>query len=1179
MNKRFIYLLLMFLTISAQPIHAASVDIYGEDTYYGLGQYLNYYIDKSGQHNIDDIVNNGPDIHWQQSQVDTPNLGFGTDVYWWRLNIRSSQPRYENWLLEIAYSLLDDISIYVFQEEEQIQHVLLGDKKPFMEREINHRNFLLPLKLHQNTNYTLYIRLHTTSSIQLPLSLWEHTYFWEHSATISLLQALFMGGMLLISMYNLALYFFLRERVYIYYVFFVIGTLGMQSGLNGMAYQYLFPASPMLQDKIISFSMIFLSLYGTLSTKHFLKLKAHKNQRFHKLDYVIFLNILLFIPFIFLSYNDIIRPLILWSVVLFFTWFSYGLTELNKGNKTAKLFVLSWVALLLGGLILALNKVGVIPMNMFTESSWEIGSIIQATLLSIALASRIIEEREAKTKAMNEALTANKSAVDNLLKYQSLFENAVDGIFKCSSDFRFTNANPALAKIFNYTSASDMMHNIPDLQAVLSHKEDVSSELFKKLEEDSKIAAYEFELLTKDKDVLWGSISIRKIPSTQKEDTFYEGSISNITEKKAKDKAEKDKKDAYAATQAKTDFLANMSHEIRTPLTAIIGFAESIRDDDITQESHDSFIATIIRSGQHLLHVINEILDLSKIEANKLDVESIPVDLFSLVYEVQSLFEMKARSKGLAFFIHYEFPLPRTFTSDTTRLKQVLLNLCSNALKFTDAGAINIEVACHKDQQNISFCVVDSGIGMTQEQQTKVFSAFTQADSSTTRTHGGTGLGLSIAKKLAKLMGGDITLESEDGIGSRFTVNVSTGSLDDARWVTNDTDARLTQEENIGDTIIPVLEGHILYAEDNEDNQRLIGMLARQTGADITIVENGADALSTALKDEFDLVLMDIQMPVMNGATATRLLRENGFKKPIVAITANLMDHEIKSYIEAGCNDYLSKPVQRHRFYDVLKQYLSVISEGKLKKKPIVETILPCVSGTILLVDDNPDNINLFSMQLAQTGATVDTAINGEEATEKALVNGYDLILMDIQMPKMGGIEAIQLLRSAGYSRPIYALTAEDDKVKIDAYIAEGFDGYLPKPMDKTLLHKTISTHLIEAEKNTPQQTHQNKLLDDPDFAPIVEKFLSGLHDMVNRMENAKSDSDWTQLQDLAHQLKGSGGSFGYPELSNQAKALETLLKQHAYDKIQQEFSQLRDHAETLYDSQQNNNKNHRNPK
>ncbi|OUR90212.1 hypothetical protein A9Q81_19655 [Gammaproteobacteria bacterium 42_54_T18] len=1040
MNKRFTYLLLIYITISVQPAHAASVDIYGEDTYYGLGQYLNYYIDKSGQRDIEDIVNNGPDIHWQQNQVDTPNLGFGTEVYWWRLNIRSTQPQYENWLLEIAYSLLDDISIYVFQDEDEIQRVLLGDKKPFIEREINHRNFLLPLKLHQNTNYTLYIRLHTTSSIQLPLSLWENTYFWENSARTSLLQALFMGGMLLISIYNLALYFFLRERVYIYYVLFVIGTLGMQSGLNGMAYQYLFPASPMLQDKIISFSIIFLCLYGTLSTKHFLKLKTNKNQLFHKLDYIIFSNMVLFIPFIFLPYNDIIQALIPWSVFLFFTWFYYGLTELNKGNKTAKLFILSWVALLLGGVILALNKIGLLPMNTFTESSWEIGSIIQATLLSIALASRINEEREAKSKAMNEALNANKKAVDNLLKYQSLFKNAVDGIFKCSSDFRFTNANPALARIFNYTSANEMMNGIPNLQAVLSHKKDVSSELFKKLEVNSKISAYEFELLTKDKHIIWGSISIRKIPPTQDEDTFYEGSIRNITERKAKEKAEKDKKDAYAATQAKTDFLANMSHEIRTPLTAIIGFSESIRDDNITQESHDNFIATIIRSGQHLLHVINEILDLSKIEANKLEVESIPVDLFSLVYEVQSFFEMKARSQGLSFFIHYEFPLPRTFISDTTRLKQVLLNLCSNALKFTDTGSINIEVACHKEQEKISFCVVDSGIGMTQDQQAKVFSAFTQADSSTTRTHGGTGLGLSIAKKLAQLMGGDITLESEECIGSRFTVNISSGCLDDAQWITNDIDARLTQEDNIGDAIVPVLEGNILYAEDNQDNQHLIGMLARQTGADITIVENGKDALSTALKDEFDLVLMDIQMPVMNGTTATRLLRENGFKKPIVAITANLMDHEIKSYIEAGCNDYLSKPVQRHRFYDVLKQYLSVISEGKLKRKPIIGNILPSVSGSILLVDDNPDNINLFSMQLAQTGATVDTAINGEEATEKALINGYDLILMDIQMPKMNGIEALQLLRSAGYSRPIYALTAEDDKVKIDEYIAKGFD-------------------------------------------------------------------------------------------------------------------------------------------
>ena len=209
-------------------------------------------------------------------------------------------------------------------------------------------------------------------------------------------------------------------------------------------------------------------------------------------------------------------------------------------------------------------------------------------------------------------------------------------------------------------------------------------------------------------------------------------------------------------------------------------------------------------------------------------------------------------------------------------------------------------------------------------------------------------------------------------------------------------------------------------------------------------------------------------------------------------------------------------------------------------------------------------------MQLAQTGATVDTATNGEEATEKALMNGYDLILMDIQMPKMNGIEAIQLLHCAGYSRPIYALTAEDDKVKIDRYLAHGFDGYLPKPMDKSLLHNAISTHLTKTEKRVFQKNTQHPLLDDPQFAPIVQSFLSGLQNMVKKMEHATSDNDWATLQDLAHQLKGSGGSFGYPELSLQAKALETLLKNNAYDKIQQEFIQLKNHAEALSKTQNN---------
>lgn len=1145
-------LALVLLTLTL-PARSAEV-ISGDTKSYPLGQHLGYIIDRSGALTIEVLRQFDAQQQWLAITQEIPNLGYGTHVYWWKLELTTEQPIYTHWLLDIAYPLLDRIELYIYQEDTPIHTVTVGDKFPFSQRPIAHRNFVTPLTLLPQQRYTIYVRLHTSSSIQLPITLWESNHFWEQDATKSTYKTLFFGGMLLIAIYNLALFFFLRERVYLYYVAFVVGMLGLQSGINGMAYQYIFPAYPLAQDKIIPFSMGLLVFFGTLCTKHFLKLSPTQGHRYHPLDYVATICVAIFVPALLFPYNLMIKPLIFVALALSFAWLYLGIAQLNQGNQAARLFVLSWVALLLGGIILGFNKVGILPINALTESGWEIGSLIQATLLSMALASRINEERDAKALANRDALEANQRAVDNLLKYQSLFENAVDGIFKCSSNFALTHANPALAKMLGYTNADALIEETTDIRESLFFDKETANRLFEQLAIAKKAVEFEVRLKSKHNTPVWGSVSINALPTSSKRDV-YEGSIREISERKEKEKAEEAQQQAFAATQAKTDFLANMSHEIRTPLTAIIGFAESIRDDQLDEDSQKHFIDTIIRSGQHLLHVINEILDLSKIEANKLDVEHIPVDLFKVMFEVQSFFEMKVRAKGMAFFVHYHFPLPRTFNSDITRLKQILLNLCSNALKFTEEGGINIDIACDPDTETLSFTVIDSGIGMSQAQQDKIFSAFTQADSSTTRLHGGTGLGLSIAKKLANLMGGDITVQSMEDIGSRFTVSIATGPLDDAEWIQDDHSARLTQEQSLGEAIIPTLTGRVLYAEDNPDNQRLIGMLVTQTGAELTLAANGVEAMVKALDKPFDLILMDIQMPIMSGTTATRLLRAGGYKHPIIAITANLMDHEVKSYLSAGCDDYLSKPVQRHRFFDALKHYLTVIAETQITAQHDHSLHTLSVHGTILLVDDNPDNIRLFSMQLTSTGASVTTATNGEEACELALAQGYDLMLMDINMPYMDGLEAMQLLRSAGYSQPIYALTAEDNKVAIDNFIAQGFTGYLPKPMDRAMLVHALEKHL-PAHHPEPFSSPTNTL-SASHYAPIIEQFIQGLAHTLRELESAKSSEDWHYLEDLSHQLKGSGGSFGYPSISDAARQLESLLKKGDYRAIEPAYIAL----------------------
>ena len=380
---------------------------------------------------------------------------------------------------------------------------------------------------------------------------------------------------------------------------------------------------------------------------------------------------------------------------------------------------------------------------------------------------------------------------------------------------------------------------------------------------------------------------------------------------------------AENASKAKSAFLANMSHEMRTPLTAILGYAEIIRDGDLTKDQRDEDIKIILNSGNHLLNLINDILDLSKIEAEKLEVELIDVEVMVLLSEVQEFLKMQAKEKGLMVCINPELPLPRCIKSDSVRLKQILINLCSNALKFTEKGNININIRCDRFNETISFEIIDTGIGISEDELENIFSAFTQADTSTTRKYGGTGLGLSLSKQLANKLGGDIEVHSVLDAGSRFILTVNSGPLKDAEQVYDETREVVTEKEDkhTDDEKKDEVIGHVLLAEDVIENQRLISFYLKKLGLHVTAVENGKLAVDAIDKKKYDLVLMDIQMPVMGGIEAIQLMREKGFTNPILALTANAMEEDRECCLKVGCNDFLVKPIEREKFIETVGKY------------------------------------------------------------------------------------------------------------------------------------------------------------------------------------------------------------------------------------------------------------------
>ncbi|MFW6114196.1 MAG: PAS domain-containing protein [bacterium] len=394
-----------------------------------------------------------------------------------------------------------------------------------------------------------------------------------------------------------------------------------------------------------------------------------------------------------------------------------------------------------------------------------------------------------------------------------------------------------------------------------------------------------------------------------------------------------------AATQAKSEFLANMSHEIRTPMTAILGFSETLLGEpglDRPPAAHVEALQTIQRNGKYLLQLINDILDLSKIEAGKLEIDRQSCSPTQVLAEVVSLMRVRAEAKSIPLEIEYAGAIPERIQSDPIRLRQILINLVGNAMKFTESGSVRLVTRlvrgtnCGTSHPAFLQCdVIDTGIGMTQAQLRKLFRPFTQADSSTTRRYGGTGLGLTISKRLANALGGDISVTSTPGKGSTFSVTVATGPLQGVALIE---DAKAASLHTVPKThTTPAkdasLDCRILLAEDGPDNQRLISFILERAGAEVTLAENGRVAHEKALAAReagtpFDLILMDMQMPVMDGYTATRKLREADYAGPILALTAHAMEGDDAKCRAAGCDDYLTKPIDHPKLIHTIASHV-----------------------------------------------------------------------------------------------------------------------------------------------------------------------------------------------------------------------------------------------------------------
>ncbi len=621
-------------------------------------------------------------------------------------------------------------------------------------------------------------------------------------------------------------------------------------------------------------------------------------------------------------------------------------------------------------------------------------------------------------------------------RHRLFAENVSDVIWTLDFSGRFTYISPSLEQLLGFRWEEGMQLTVADVVTASSLA--IAQETLRGIAVAAKAgqrleSRIELELLRKDGLTVWTDITANGMYDESGQIAGVVGITRDITERRRMEEDLRKAKDAAeAATHAKSRFLASMSHEIRTPMTAILGYADLLMDPTISASSRGNYAATIRRSGEHLLALINDILDFSKIEAGKMSLDVGRCNVVALLADVASMVRPRAEAQGVSFSVEYPGEMPETILTDGARLRQAIVNLAGNAVKFTERGSVRIAASVLPEgiggQPAVRFEVIDTGIGIREDILPHLFQSFEQGDAAVSLKFGGTGLGLAISRHIAHLLGGDLTAASAWGQGSTFTLTVPAGNLQGVHMLQHPAEMMQESAHKAWELTAEDLKGvSILLAEDGYDNRELIKTILHAAGAEVETVENGRLAVDRAESESFDLILMDMNMPEMDGYEATRLLRDHCYEKPILALTANAMAGDSDQCLAAGCNEYLAKPIDRARLIQTIAKHVG--------KEPAADFRFERREGP---------------------------GVNGEG----------------------------------------YGVNSE-----------EVFDMIV------------------------------SQFIDDPDMAEIIQGFVGRLAGQLGAMRQTLADGQHEELRRLAHKLKGAGGSYGYPSLTDACKVLEDAAK------------------------------------